>query len=193
VTLGQREKRLAAGLLAALAVAAVLRLRNVGDGDAGDGVGARELAGGRPGRASEEPAARQVVDLDVASLQPREERFEIGRDPFRYGARPTPPPPPPPPFRPPEPAPTIIAAAPEPLGTPKPVPPNADHLRFLGSFGPADRRIAVVLAGADLHNVREGAVLEGKFVVHEIGYESLAIAFVGFPDEPPRRLPVGGG
>ena len=76
---------------------------------------------------------------------------------------------------------------------PPPTPPPLDHLRFLGSFGPPDRRIAVVMSGEELHNVREGAVLEGKFIVHEIGYESLAIAFVGFPQEPPRRLPVGGG
>jgi hypothetical protein len=75
---------------------------------------------------------------------------------------------------------------------PVPQPPSADHLRYLGSFGPPARRIAVVLSGDELHNVRQGAVLEGKFIVREIGYESLAIAFVGFPDAEPRRLPAGG-
>ena len=75
---------------------------------------------------------------------------------------------------------------------PVPQPPSTDHLRYLGSFGPPDRRIAVVIAGGELHNVREGAVLEGRFIVREIGYESLAIAFVGFPEAEPRRLPAGG-
>jgi hypothetical protein len=73
-----------------------------------------------------------------------------------------------------------------------PQPPSAAHLRYLGNFGPPERRIAVVLSGDQLHNVRQGAVIEGQFIVQEIGYESLAIGFVGFPDAPPQRLPAGG-
>ena len=47
------------------------------------------------------------------------------------------------------------------------------------------------MSGEELYNVREGAVLEGKFIVQEIGFESVAIAFVGFPDAPPAA--AGGG
>ena len=36
-------------------------------------------------------------------------------------------------------------------------------------------------------------MLEGKFIVQEIGFESVAIAFVGFPDAEPVRLAAGGG
>ena len=35
-----------------------------------------------------------------------------------------------------------------------------------------------------LRVAREGDVLEGKFVVAQIGYESVDIRFVGFPDWP---------
>jgi hypothetical protein len=48
------------------------------------------------------------------------------------------------------------------------------------------------MSGGEIYNVREGAILEGKFIVQEIGFESVAIAFVGFPD-PPVRLAAGGG
>ena len=35
-------------------------------------------------------------------------------------------------------------------------------------------------------------VLEGRFVVAHIGYESVDLGYLEFPDEPPARLPVGG-
>lgn len=187
--LGEREKRLLGGL--GVALAAVLLVRAIGGGDAELG----DLGGGRGDRAArggEEPAVRTVVDLDVAKLAPRAgASFEIGRDPFRYGQPPAPPPPPPTP--PPTPRPVVVEVVPQtPPPPPVPTPPPSDHLRFLGTFGPPQARIAVVLSGGELHNVRQGAVLEGKFIVEEIGYESVAIGFVGFPDAPPRRLPVGG-
>jgi hypothetical protein len=185
--LGPRERRLLIGLVAVTGLAVLVRW---GGADANPLVDA-----GARGRGSaagpEEAPVREVVPLDVGALRPHEGRFEVGRDPFRYGPIPTPPPPPPPPPAPPPP-PIVEVAPPPPPRPPVPQPPSSSHLRFLGSFGPADRRIAVVLSGEELHNVREGAVLEGRFVVQEIGYESLAIAFVGFPDAPPVRLPAGG-
>jgi hypothetical protein len=122
-------------------------------------------------------------------LRPAEARYPIGRDPFAYEPEPTPPPPPPTP-PPPPPTPTPYVA---PTPPPPPPPPDPSHLRFLGTFGPPDARIAVVISGGEIYNVRQGAILEGRFIVQEIGFESIAIAFVGFPDAPPRRLPVGGG
>jgi hypothetical protein len=37
-----------------------------------------------------------------------------------------------------------------------------------------------------------GDVLEDQFIVSHIGYESVDIKYVDFPDLPARRLPVGG-
>ena len=36
------------------------------------------------------------------------------------------------------------------------------------------------------------SILPQKFIVDRIGYESVDLRFVGFPDVPARRLPVGG-
>ena len=47
-------------------------------------------------------------------------------------------------------------------------------------------------AGENLYNARAGDVLEGKFIVDRIGYESVDLKFVGFPDAPAKRLPIGG-
>ena len=64
-------------------------------------------------------------------------------------------------------------------------------LKFLGSFGPPQARLAVFSDGKTIYNVREGGVLQGKFVVARIGVESADIKFVGFPDYPPQRLAPG--
>jgi hypothetical protein len=187
VKLAQRERRLLIGLAVVLVLALLVRWSGA---DSGAVVGSAPGAGGET--ESEELTVREIVPLDVAALRPQEGSFGVGRDPFRYGPVPTPPPPPPTP-PPPPPPPQVVEVVPvTPPPPPVPQPPDSSHLRYLGSFGPADARIAVVLAGDELYNVREGAVLEGRFIVHEIGYESLAIAFVGFPDAEPRRLPAGG-
>jgi hypothetical protein len=73
---------------------------------------------------------------------------------------------------------------------PKPQPPPVD-VEYLGSFGPASAPIAVFTNGEEIFNVRTGEVIAGKFQVVQIGYESVDLAFVGFPDAPPERLPVG--
>nr|MBP9824920.1 hypothetical protein [Thermoanaerobaculia bacterium] len=67
-------------------------------------------------------------------------------------------------------------------------------LVYLGSFGTEARRIAVFAddKGENLYNVRVGEIVEGKFIVDRIGYESVDLKFVGFPDEPAKRLPIGG-
>lgn len=65
-------------------------------------------------------------------------------------------------------------------------------LQYMGSFGPANRRIAVFTDGKKIYNLQEGQILEGKFIVARIGYESVDIKFVNFPDEPAKRLPIQG-
>jgi hypothetical protein len=73
---------------------------------------------------------------------------------------------------------------------PRPQPPPID-VEYLGSFGPPEAAIAVFTDGDEIHNLRLGDVIEGKFRVVRIGYESVDLAFVNFPEEPAARLPVG--
>ena len=49
-----------------------------------------------------------------------------------------------------------------------------------------------VKAASDVYAPISGEVVEGKFIVDRIGYESVDLKFVGFPDEPAKRLPIGG-
>ena len=46
--------------------------------------------------------------------------------------------------------------------------------------------------GSSIYNAGRGDVLNQKFQVVEIGLESVDLGFVGFPDEPPARLAIGG-
>ena len=41
-------------------------------------------------------------------------------------------------------------------------------------------------------NALEQQVIHEKFIVHEIGYESVDFKFVGFPDAAPERIEIGG-
>jgi hypothetical protein len=61
-------------------------------------------------------------------------------------------------------------------------------LRYLGRFGPPDRQIAVFTDGKTVFNTQEGDVIDGRFIVAHIGYESVEIRFVGFPDAPAKRV-----
>ena len=181
--LGERERKLLLGLLVVVAGALLVRLVTAFTGGAETPLaasGGSATGGGENGR--------DVVVLDTGALVPKAKDFPIGRDPFGFAPEPTPPPPPPPRQ---EPTPYLLVGPVIPPPPPKPQPPSPDHLKFLGSFGPESDRIAVVMSNGEIYNVRQGAVLEGKFIVQQIGYESVAIAFVGFPDFPPRRIPIG--
>jgi hypothetical protein len=150
---------------------------------------------------SVESRAGKVATLELASLDAPASSYSPGRDPWRFF---DPPPPPPPPPRQPskeelerlrlaaEEAARLAAArarvAAEEARRPKP--PQVTF-GYLGSFGPAARRIAVLSDGANIWNAREGDIVEGKFEVAKIGLESVDIKFVGFPDTPPLRLAVG--
>jgi len=137
-----------------------------------------------------------VVGLRVADLEREPGDYAPGRDPFRFWA-----PPPPPPAPPEEPDLDALRRAeeealaalerPEEITPPKPVPPPVDVV-YLGSFGPNKRRLAVFSDGKAIFNVLEGGVLNEKFIVVRIGFESVDVGFVGFPDAPPERLAVGG-
>jgi hypothetical protein len=71
----------------------------------------------------------------------------------------------------------------------KPKPPEFT-MQYLGNFGPSNRRVAVFSDGKKIHNALEGEVIENKFIVARIGYESVDIGFVGFPNTPMKRLGV---
>lgn len=169
-------------LLAALGVVLVLWIATRWLGRSG---GAAVEAGGGPG--VELP---RVARLDFELLQPEEGVFEPGRDIFRFGQvgpspeelarraaaqapKPAPPPPPPTPPRP---------AGPQP-------PPVT--LVFLGTFGPREAPIAVFSDREAIYNARQGDVIEKLFIVRQIGYESVDLGFVGFPEDVTHRLGVG--
>ena len=179
--LGSREKALLGLLIVgALAQGARMLLPLL----QGDGLAAA-VPGAPSGGARQQAEAVKLAEalkLDLDALAANEGEIEIGRDPFRFAAPPPPPPPPP------RPAPPPPAPPPPPLG---PQPPPVD-VTFLGSFGPPQRRIAVFTDGKTIYNALRGEVLSGKFVVHAIGYESVDLTFVGFPEVPPERLAVGG-
>ena len=198
--LGARERRLLYVLGALGVLVTVQRLLPMvrGGAAAAGGEGSAVDAAGRPAEVETE-----VVELRVADLAAEPGSYSAGRDPFRFGE---PPPPPPPPGPTPEELAEIarqqaaaeaarraleeerarLAAIPS-----KPQPPQFT-LVYLGSFGPERRRIAVFSDGKNIYNAAQGDVLEGKFVVDRIGYESVDVKFVGFPQEPARRLAIGG-
>ncbi|MBP9145190.1 MAG: hypothetical protein KBI44_11960 [Thermoanaerobaculia bacterium] len=141
---------------------------------------------------------KEIVTLALADPDRQPGALAVGRDPFRFGPPPAPPPPPPPTRE--ELAQRAAEAearrrAAEEDARQRAIPrPPPVTLVYLGSFGTEARRIAVFAddKGENLYNVRVGEIVEGKFIVDRIGYESVDLKFVGFPDEPAKRLPIGG-
>ena len=160
-------------------------------------VATRSNFGKSPRRGVDE-LPKEVAELRLSELESQPRALTVGRDPFRFGAPPPPPPPPPPTRaeierakREAEERLRAAEAARRQAAIPKPPPVT---LVYLGSFGTERRRIAVFAdaSGENLYNVRVGEIVEGKFIVDRIGYESVDLKFVGFPDEPAKRLPIGG-
>ena len=123
-----------------------------------------------------------------------------GRDPWRFVDPPPPPPPKPLPPPPPPSAEELARRERERLAAlerarlaaieaAKPKPPEFT-MEYLGYFGPADRKIAVFTNGKNQINVLEGDKIQNQFIVERIGYESVDIRFVGFPNEPAKRVGV---
>ncbi len=148
-------------------------------------------------------AVQQVETLRLDALGRTPASFTTGRDPWRYVE---PPPVPPPAPKPPsaaelrarreaEEAAARLAAEQARLAAieaAKPKPPPFTW-SYLGNFGPAQQRIAVFTDGQRVWNARQGETLENKFIVAQIGYESVDIRFVGFPQVPATRLAVKHG
>ncbi|HEX9944009.1 MAG TPA: hypothetical protein VGG03_18515 [Thermoanaerobaculia bacterium] len=176
--------------------------RTAGDvEDAGEPAPARPLS--RRGR-DEHHGARpgdQVSVLRMADLDRVPPTLVAGRDPWRF----VDPPPPPPPAPPPPPsaeelrrqeearrqAEEAARRAAEEAARLAAIPKPPDFtLEYLGNFGPPNRRIAVFTNGKKIYNLQEGETIENKFIVARIGYESVDIGFVGFPDTPAKRVGV---
>ncbi len=144
----------------------------------------------RGGRAEKKvnPDDIQIIttkDLEaVASRQ-----SSSARNLFDFRA-PTPPPPPPPtPAPPPPPQPgsvVFVGPLPPPAPTPTPQPPEVTF-KFLGTFGPKERPIAVLAQAGETLNAREGDVVFQHFVIRKIGYESIDVGFIG-PWKDTRRV-----
>lgn len=143
----------------------------------------------------------EVVELRLGDLEKMAGQFRPGRDPFRFGeveaveAEPT--------------ADEAAdaereAAALEAMrramearrsqtsaAPSRPALPDLE-VKFLGSFGPRQKRLAVFSDGDEIFNVLEGGILKRHFVIRQIGFESVDVGYANYPDEPPIRLAVGG-
>ncbi|MEP7011933.1 MAG: hypothetical protein ABJC13_16535 [Acidobacteriota bacterium] len=155
--------------------------------------------GSAAANAADSPDA--VAELALGSLSQVPHSAPVGRDPWRYYVPPPKPPPPP-----------HVATkeelerdrlaleqaareaaerqrlAAEEAARPKP---PKFTFKYLGSFGPKNRPLAAFSDGKTILNVREGDVILSKFRVAKIGYESVDIKYLEFPDEPALRLAVG--
>lgn len=185
--LGQREKR----LLGFMALLLPLLLWQY-IGPALEGLTSRGSRGSRAVGKVEvrDKARRGLAELRLASLDVEGGEYEPERNIFIFGQEKKPPPPPP------VARPAAVARAPRPAPAPrgpvKPQPPPVD-VKLLGIFGPERQRIAVLTDSEGMIiDALEQDVVREKFIVHRIGYESIDLKFVGFPDVEPKRIEIGG-
>jgi hypothetical protein len=132
-------------------------------------VSVEDLKPPRAGRAGDD--GRNIFDMRAPSPTPAPT------------ATPLPPPPPAPGHA------SFVGPLPPPLPTPTPVPPDI-NFKFIGTFGPRDHPIAVLLMGDQLLNAHAGDVVFDRFILRNIGYESVDVGFVGYPPAATRRLGI---
>jgi len=134
-----------------------------------------------------------VLNMEVLTPVPKP-TGGIGRNPFAYGPKPTPTPAPPRPTSPP-----VPTRPPRPTPTPRLIhtadgralpPPPKFRDKFIGYLGPPDRMVAVFRNGEKVRVQMEGGVLDGKFIIREVGFQSVEIGFVGYPEEVTTRVPL---
>lgn len=160
---------------------------------AGDAEVARSPIGRRPRPRAAEPG--DVPLITARDLDPLVGGGGggTGRDLFDF-REPTPRPTPvPTPAPPPPPAPgerRFVGPLPLPGPTPTPVPP-APPFRLIGIFGSKEQPIAVLeTPDNNTHNVRAGEVILARWIIRRVGYESIDIGFVGYPETETRRLGI---
>ncbi len=204
-SLGSRRQAILLSSLAVVLVLAVVRWRpGTGAVSAPAAGPARARAGGPEGTPGVEdapapsrgrrPAVKEVSPDEVPLLSVKDfgaapahgaadsprDLFDL-REPTRRPL-PTPTPAPPGPGDP-----RYIGPLPPPPPPPTPRPPEITF-KFIGTFGPKEHPIAVVQQGDQVLNVRAGDTLFGKFVLKKVGYESIDVGFVDFPEAEPKRL-----
>jgi hypothetical protein len=131
---------------------------------------------------------KQLVDLRLSSLDAPPGSYEPNRNLFIFAPDPPPPPPPPPP---PIVRREVARIAPPPPREPlEPQPPDVD-LNLIGIFGPERHRIAVFTDGETVINAVLDEVINEKFIVDRIGWESVDLKFVGFPKSEAETLELG--
>jgi len=152
------------------------------------------VAPGRPwGRERKKASADDVSLVTAQELDSPRLTYEPppARNLFEFRAptappRPTPTPAPPPPCG----SPALIGPCPPPPPPPTPAPPEISF-KFIGSFGPKEAPIAVLVLGDQTVNARVGDTVFERFIVRKVGYESVDVGFVGFPPSEVRRVGLG--
>lgn len=165
--------------LGAIIIAAVIGVMVVRSGDEPTSPAARA----RPGAARAAPAVAPAPPADVrleALTAVREEPTDIGRNPFRFQARPAPAVSAPAVQRSPGVPDDQADAPPVPRVAAGPPPPPPIALKFIGLVQKADgTRYAVLSDGKGLPiSGREGEEIEGRYKILKIGTESLEIAYI---------------
>jgi hypothetical protein len=146
--------------------------------------------------------ARNLQPLETESIG-RQELHEVEPhgNPFAFRLPPTPTPnltpqptPIPRPTMPPRPTPTPRIAIGD-DGKPKRPPPPFDR-EYIGHFGPVRMQVAAFrregdeLGSNEIEVAAAGTVLDGIFIVREIGLESVVIGFVGYAPSEDTRVPL---
>jgi hypothetical protein len=152
--------------------------------DSGENAQPRTVRHVRSGHLGTRPGERVAV-LHLADLDRAPKDSARGRDLWSFV---NPPRPQIPPLQPQPKQQVPVAEAPLPKTTPPPPHPADFNLQYLGRFGPRDKQIAVFTKGSAVLNRQEGEVIDNQFIVAHIGYESVDIRFVGFPDAPAKRI-----
>ncbi len=202
-TLGSRRQLFLWGVLAAVLILAVAGRRSPGKpkptlaaARAAATEEERPAVPSRGGRGEEKGVSPDEVPIITkADLDPRQSRPEPPAGPNIFDLRPptAPPPPTPTPAPPPPPVcgnPVFIGPCPPPPPPPTPTPPEIPF-KFIGTFGPKDRQIAVLVLGNDPPvNARTGDVVFDRFILRKVGYESIDVGFVGFAPSEVRRVGI---
>lgn len=143
-----------------------------------------EVSGAAPASAANRQAPAQPQAVQLASLQPERRQLDVGRNLFRYGARPLPPPPPAPPLQP------VVQAPP-----PRPVPqgPPPVPLKLVGRVVRPDATVVVTLKHAEtgaLFYAVEGDVVDGRYRLVKVGMQTVVVSYLDGSGQ--RTLSEGG-
>lgn len=180
-------RRLLWALGAAAVVAGALLYRSNASGPAGPPAGLEgvDTERARPGAAA--GGAEPVPTL--AAFDRAGAKGAVVRNVFRFYDKPTP-------------VPTRVPPTPTPIFTPigprfptatptaTPIVPPPIPYKVIAVFGPKNRLIVSFEDAGRLINAREGDVLDGRFLLRKIGFESVEFGFTNLPADITRRVPV---